>query len=293
MAQILKNDFLTVTIAEHGAEITSIVNNHTEQEYNWQADPSVWKRHAPVLFPIVGALQNDAYRYAGNTYHMTQHGFARDRDFTVEEASATKVVLTLQDDDESRKQYPFAFKLSLTYSLENNTLGVNYRVENPATDAPLLFGIGGHPGFVVPLSADTKFEDYYLEFKPRKSRVQIPLIAGSGIDYAHRTLAATDVNQQLSHELFKNDAVIYALKGQTIFSIRSEKTRHGVEVTIPDAPFLGVWSPYPTTGDFVCIEPWWGIADTIDADGDFTKKLGINTLQPGEVFDHGYQIAIF
>ncbi|WP_461214427.1 aldose 1-epimerase family protein [Lacticaseibacillus sp. GG6-2] len=293
MAQILKNDFLTVTIAEHGAEVTSIVNNHTGQQHTWQADPSVWKRHAPVLFPIVGALKNDEYRYAGNTYHMTQHGFARDRDFTVESASDTKVVFTLVDDDKTRAQYPFAFKLSLTYTLENNTLGVNYRVENPATDAPLLFGIGGHPGFVVPVSDDTTFEDYYLEFKPRKSRVQIPLIAGEGIDYAHRTLAGTDVNQQLSHELFKNDAVIYELKGQTILSIRSEKTRHGVEVSTGDAPFLGVWSPYPTTANFVCIEPWWGIADTTDADGDFTKKLGINTLQPGEVFDHGYSISIF
>ncbi|MCI2033337.1 MAG: aldose 1-epimerase family protein [Lactobacillus sp.] len=293
MAYTLQNDFLTVTIASKGAEITSIINNHTGQEYNWQADPAVWKRHAPVLFPIVGALKDDQYTYAGQTYHMTQHGFARDREFTAENVSATKASFVLTDDAQSRQQYPFAFKLTLTFSLENNAITVNYNVVNPDTDAPLYFGIGGHPGFVVPLSDDTSFDDYYLEFKPRKSRVTIPLKAGEGIDYVHRTLAATDVNQQLSHDLFKNDAIIYELKGQTIFSIRSEKTRHGVEVTIPDAPFLGVWSPYPTTGNFVCIEPWWGIADPIDADGDLTRKLGINRLEPGAVFDHGYSIAIF
>lgn len=293
MAQILKNDFLTVTISEHGAEVQSIINNHTNQEYTWQADPKVWKRHAPVLFPIVGALKDDTYTYQGQSYHMTQHGFARDRDFTVVEASHERVVFELTDDEQTRQQYPFAFKLRLIFTLDNNALNVNYVVTNPSADADLIFGIGGHPGFVVPLSADTKFEDYYLEFKPRKSRVQIPLIAGQGIDYANRTLAATDVNQALTHELFKHDAVIYALKGQTIFSIRSEQTRHGVEVTIPDAPFLGVWSPYPTTGDFVCIEPWWGIADTVDADGELTHKLGMNTLQPGAVFDHSYSIAIF
>ncbi|WP_390404379.1 aldose 1-epimerase family protein [Lacticaseibacillus jixiensis] len=293
MAQILKNDFLTVTISEHGAEVQSIINNHTNQEYTWQADPQVWKRHAPVLFPIVGALKDDTYTYQGQSYHMTQHGFARDRDFTVVESSANRVVFELKDDAQTRQQYPFAFNLRLIFTLDNNALNVNYVVTNPSADADLIFGIGGHPGFVVPLSADTKFEDYYLEFKPRKSRVQIPLIAGQGIDYANRTLAATDVNQALTHDLFRNDAVIYALKGQTIFSIRSEKTRHGVEVTIPDAPFLGVWSPYPTTGNFVCIEPWWGIADPVDADGELTHKLGMNTLQPGAVFDHSYSIAIF
>ena len=293
MAQTLKNDFLTVTIDEHGAEITSIINNHTGQEYNWQADPSVWKRHAPVLFPMVGALKNDTYQYNGQTYHMTQHGFARDMEFEVEQATPTFVTFLLQDSEATRKLYPFVFNLRLTFTLTNNVLDVTYRVDNPDEKDPLYFGIGGHPGFVVPLSDDTKFEDYYLEFKPRKSRVQIPLIAGEGVDYAHRTLAATDVNQQLSHELFKNDAIIYELKGETIFSIRSEKTRHGVEVTMPDAPFMGVWSPYPTKGNFVCIEPWWGIADTTDADGDFTHKLGINKLEPGEVFGHGYSIAIF
>ncbi|WP_179395467.1 aldose 1-epimerase family protein [Lacticaseibacillus absianus] len=288
----LHNDFLTVTVAEHGAEITSIRDHHTNQEYIWQADPSIWKRHAPVLFPIVGALKDDTYTYQGQTYHMTQHGFARDREFTVSAQSATQVDFLLTDDAESRALFPFAFRFGLRVKLENNTVTVTYHVENPAEDAPLLFSVGGHPGFNIPLTEDTTYTDYYMAFAPRKSRVQIPLLAGAGIDYQNRTLAATDTNLQLSHDYFKHDAVIFELNGKSTFAIRSDKTTRGVELTVDDAPFMGVWSPYPTTGEFVCIEPWWGIADTVDASGRLEDKLGINTLAPGEVFDHHYTITI-
>lgn len=289
----LHNDFLTVTASPAGAELTSVKNNLTGVEYLWQADPKVWKRHAPVLFPIVGKLQNDAYTFEGKTYHMTQHGFARDREFDVLAQSETQVSFVLRDDDETRAMYPFAFELVITYTLDNNLVHVDYQVTNPDTKQVMYFAIGAHPGFNIPVTDDTKFTDYYMSFEPKKSRVQIPLVAGKGIDYAHRTLAATDVNQALNHEFFKDDAVIYELNGRTKFSIVSDKTKHGVSLSVSDAPFMGVWSPYPTTGDFVCIEPWWGIADTIEHKGDFTDKLGINTLEPGAQITHSYSISIF
>ncbi|MFD1428784.1 aldose 1-epimerase family protein [Lacticaseibacillus mingshuiensis] len=288
----IKNEFLTVTINAHGAELTSVIDNHTGRETLWQADPAVWGRHAPVLFPIVGALKNGEYTYDGQTYKMGQHGFARDHDFTVTEADDKHAVFTLQDSEATRTNYPFAFTLTLTYTLENNNISVRYHVTNPAADAPLYFSVGGHPGFRIPATEDTAYTDYYMGFTPSKSHVTIPLSA-AGIDYAHRTLAATDVNQMISHETFKNDALIFALNGKTKFSLRSDKTSHGVSLTTEDAPFLGVWSAYPAQGDYVCIEPWWGIADTTDASGELTEKLGINKLAPGEVFDHGYQITIF
>lgn len=288
----LTNDFLTVQINPLGAELQSVIDNHSQHEYLWQADPAVWKRHAPVLFPIVGALKDAQYTYQGQTYPMGQHGFARDREFAVVTQSETAITFRLTDDEESRKVYPFAFALEVSYRLDNNQLHVGYQVTNPASEAPLYFSIGGHPGFNIPLSDDTTFEDYYFGFEPRKSQVTIPLTEG-GVDYAHRTLAATDVNQRLTHDTFKNDAVIYELQGKTKFVIRSDKTKHGVSVSMPNAKYLGVWSPYPTTGEFVCIEPWWGIADTVDASGELTEKLGINKLDPQGTFSEGYTISIF
>ena len=289
----IANDFLTVKISRHGAELTSIKDNLTGRERLWQADPAVWGRHAPVLFPIVGALADNQYHYAGKTYHMGQHGFARDRDFTVLSATPFKASFVLKDDDKTRAMYPFAFRLIITFALENNNLHVTYHVDNPDKSEPLFFSIGGHPGFKVPMTPDTQFSDYYLNFKPRKSLVQIPLVAGEGIDYTHRTLAATDANLALTHETFDHDALIFALLGKTTFNLVSDKTKHGVSVTMTDTPYLGVWSPYPTTGDFVCSEPWWGIADTIGSTGDLTRKLGINRLEPGTAFEKGYMISIF
>ncbi|WP_461223988.1 aldose 1-epimerase family protein [Lacticaseibacillus suihuaensis] len=287
----LTNDFLTATLDPHGAELVSLVDNHAKHEYIWQADPAVWQRHAPVLFPIVGALKDKTYRYAGQEYHMGQHGFARDLTFAVVAQTATRVTFELTDTAATRAIYPFAFKFQITFTLENNTLSVAYHVQNPAQDAPLYFSVGGHPGFVVPMTEDTAFTDYYLSFAPRKSRVQIPL-AGGAIDYAHRTLAATDTNLQLDREFFKNDAAIYQLTGKNTFSIRSEKTTRGVDLTVTDAQFMGVWSPYTDAATFVCLEPWWGIADTTDTNQELTDKLGINRLAPGETFDHGYDITI-
>lgn len=289
----LTNDFLTVEISETGAQLTSVKDNNTGIEYLWQGDNNVWPRQAPVLFPIVGALKNDQYTYRGETYHMTQHGFARDRVFTVAQASAAAAEFTLHDDEATHAQYPFAFKFTITIALDNNQIRITYKVENPADKSPLYFSVGGHPGFRLPLTEDTTYNDYYLAFTPKKSRVTIPLVAGQGIDYDNRTLAATDVNQQLSHDYFKNDAVIFELNGRTKLAVKSDRTKHGVEVTSADAPFIGVWSQYPTEGNFVCLEPWWGIADPLDATGDITQKLGINELMPGQVFEHGYQIAIF
>ena len=289
----LENDFLTVTIDPLGAELTSVLGVHSHEEYLWQADPAIWKRHAPVLFPIVGKLQNDEYRYQGKTYHMSQHGFARDREFSVASADATHASFVLTDDAASHEVYPFAFQLVINYALDNNVIHVAYQVTNPDDQAPLYFSIGAHPGFNIPVAPETNFEDYFMSFQPKKSRVQIPLQVPGGIDYAHRTLAATDVNQTLTHDFFKNDAVIYELNGKTSFSLQSDKTKRGVTLTVADAPYLGVWSPYPTTGDFVCIEPWWGIADTTDATGELTEKLGINQLEPKATFETGYSIKTF
>ncbi|MCX2454873.1 aldose 1-epimerase family protein [Lacticaseibacillus nasuensis] len=287
----LTNDFLTVTITTHGAELTSIKDNHTNLEYLWQADPASWGRHAPVLFPIVGSLKDDTYRYQGQSYHLTQHGFARDSEFTVSAQSADSATFTLTDSPATRAKYPFAFTLQLIYALDNNSLRVTYRVENPA-QSPMYFGIGGHPAFRVPLAPDTAYDDYYLEFDPRKSRVIIPLRDGR-IDYDQRTLAGTDVNQQISHAGFAQDAQIYELNGRSSLSIKSDRTPHGVTLTTADAPFIGVWSQYPNLGDFVCLEPWWGIADTVDATGELTEKFGINTLAGGATFEHGFGITIF
>jgi galactose mutarotase-like enzyme len=285
----IENEFLTAEINLHGAELSSLVAKADGTEYMWQADPAVWARHAPVLFPIVGALKDDQYTYQGKTYHMTRHGFARDLDFTVAAQSADQVSLVLTDNAETHAKYPFAFKLTLTYTLDGQNLHVGYKVENPADDK-MLFSIGAHPAFRMPLSAGRKFEDYSLDFEPAKTRTRVGL-QGKYADFANGK-PVDENHTPLTRELFKGDALIYVLDGdETKLSLSSPDDKHGVSLTVKDAPYVGVWSNYPTPGDFCCIEPWWGVADEPSADGQLEHKRGIRELAGGKSFEAGFTIS--
>nr|SFZ88097.1 LacX protein, plasmid [Loigolactobacillus rennini] len=289
MSLSIKNQFLQANFTAKGAELTNLISLDSGNEYIWQGDPKIWNRHAPVLFPIVGRLKNDQYRYQGKTYHMTQHGFARDRTFQVVAHQSDAISFQLKDDQKTWQNYPFAFELTVTYQLLDNDLEVTYFVHNPA-QKPLYFSIGGHPGFNIPLTTDNKFEDYYISYEPKKTRVQIPLV-GAYNDAAHKTLAPTDTDLDLSHELFHADALIYELNQVNTFTLKNDQNQHSVSVTVPNAPYTGIWSPYPKAGNFVCIEPWWGIADNVAANGDFTQKMGINHLAPGADFTGSFTIT--
>ena len=285
----IENEFLIAEFAEDGAELISLQSKSTGIEYIWQGDPAFWNRHAPVLFPIVGRLKNDQYTYQDKTYNMSQHGFARDSLFTVIEHGEALVSFSLKSTNETKKIYPFDFELIISYELENDQLRVNYQVENTGSEA-MYFSIGGHPAFNVPLEAKLTFEDYYLKSSPQKSRTQIPLI-GSYIDTKHKTLAQTNIGIDLTHDLFKKDALIFETKGNNSFTIASDHSKHELQLSYNDMPYVGIWSPSAKEAPFVCIEPWCGIADTIDSIGDITKKIGINKLSESALFKTEYTIT--
>ncbi|SEK38191.1 Galactose mutarotase [Carnobacterium iners] len=288
----LENQFITVEILEKGAEQTSLINKQTGIDYLWQGDSAYWNRQAPVLFPFVGRLKDNQYQYNNKTYSMNQHGFARDRIFEVTNQNETAVTLSLLSDEESKEIYPFDFCLKITYQLEEASVKVSYQVENINADEPMYFSIGGHPGFNMPLTDETSFEDYYLSFSPKRSRTLIPL-KGAYIDYENRTLGQTNTDIALRWRHFDEDALIYETKNKNVFSILSDKTTHGISVSFTDFPYVGIWSPAKLKAPLVCIEPWYGIADTSDASGRLEDKLGIQFLKPSEQFNCEYTITIF
>ncbi|MYV16682.1 aldose 1-epimerase family protein [Furfurilactobacillus milii] len=289
----LSNEELTVAINEHGAELTSVKDVQTHVEYMWQADKKFWGRHAPVLFPIVGRLHDDQYRYQDKTYSMTQHGFARDQDFLVTAQTATSVTFTLKDNDASRIKYPFAFQLDVMFSLLGRQLSVEYRVANPS-DEPIYFSIGGHPGFNVPLGdSQGTFNDYTVAATPAQTYSSLKL-DGPFSDVDHPTTLNFERPMKLNHDLFEHDAKILQLNQHpATLTLTSGLNEHGIAVTLQNADYVGVWSPYPAKAPFVCIEPWWGIADAVNADGDLTKKFGIHELYPQAMFNADYSIEYF
>jgi galactose mutarotase-like enzyme/nicotinamide riboside kinase len=278
------------TFSARGAELTSLVATANGLEYLWSGDPAVWGRHAPVLFPLVGRLPGDAYRYQGRDYHLPQHGFARDQEFAMLRQSDTELVFRLHHDETTRAIFPFAFELTITYTLQATRLTVRWEVRNPAPDQPLLFSIGAHPAVRCPLLPGETFDDYYFEFDHPVTLDRHLLQNGLLTGQTARVL--TQARQMpLSYELFADDALVFKHYDFTRLTLRSHKSAHFARFQFDGFPYLGLWTKGPGAG-FVCVEPWYGVASPTGEPGELSEKEGILTLEPGQVFTAAYSIEV-
>ncbi|MBC9929702.1 aldose 1-epimerase family protein [Chitinophaga qingshengii] len=286
----LSNDQLTITLAAAGAELQHIVRRDNGLEYLWSGDPAVWGKKSPVLFPIVGGLKNNTYTYNGNSYTLGRHGFARERVFEVLSESATEVVFRLTDDDATMAVYPFRFDFRVHYVLEADTLKVTYHVQN-TDEKTMLFSVGAHPAFKVPLADGTGYEDYYLDFNHTETAGRYPLSAGGQVELQPIPMLEHTQQLPLKKSLFLEDALVFKGLASDAISIRSNKTPHGLTVAFAGFPFMGIWAA--KNADFVCIEPWCGIADNVAATGELADKEGINQLAPGALFERTWTATFF
>ncbi|GFH42367.1 aldose 1-epimerase [Lactococcus hodotermopsidis] len=284
----ISSDVLEITVATFGAELHSIKKDGIE--YLWQGNPEFWARKAPILFPIVGKLKNGSYRYNDENFKMAGHGFARDNMFKLIDSDEDDLVFELKDSKETKLSYPFDFRLRVSYKLRGNKLLVKWEVKNQ-DEQEMYFGIGAHPAFNVPLESGT-FEAYKLTITPTQSRQFIPLDPETGtLDLDKKTLLEQN-EFSLTHDLFKDDALIFETPKATEVVLSNSIDNRSVKIAWKNMPFLGLWSPYPAQAPFVCIEPWCGIADDENTDGDLTTKFGINSLDPGKKFKAEYTIEI-
>jgi len=283
-----------VEIALKGAELTSFTSLASGLEYLWQADSAQWGRHAPLLFPIVGKLPNDTYLYEGQAYKLPQHGFARDQEFQLISQDAHSLTLQLMASEASKKAYPFEFELRVRYELRGSVLTVGWHVRNPAA-APheLLFSIGAHPAFLCPLrpEAGEQFADYAFHFDhPVTLRRQL-LRGGLRGGETVPVLAGQDF-LPLSYELFADDALVFAHFDFTRITLRkADKTGPFVRMQFDGFPYLGLWTKGPGA-QFVCIEPWQGVASPVGEPRELRDKEGILTLAPSQEFETSYSIEI-
>ncbi|EAG9428263.1 aldose 1-epimerase family protein [Listeria monocytogenes] len=286
----LENEVLLVEMKTAGAELTRIFHKDTGLEYLWNADSKFWGRHSPVLFPTVGRLVDDTYLVDGKQYHLGQHGFARDRDFQVIEQTENSVRFELDADEDSLAIYPYKFKLSIIYTIEKNTVAVSYEVEN-TDNKRIYFSIGAHPAFHLPLTDGTTFEDYYLDFGTEENLETLCLEGPYRSGEIKKIVDEPARYLPLSYDLFKNDALIFEALKQKEMTIKSDKTPHFVKVSFPEFPFVGVWTAKPGT-PFLCIEPWYGIADGAGESVELRDKAGIEHLEPEAVFASEYEITV-
>lgn len=285
---VIENDLVKVNIVRQGAEVRKVTHKKNKLDYMWTGDEAYWGRVSPVLFPIVGRLKDDQYQLDGQTYRMSQHGFLRDVEFDVEEQTPTTVAFVFESLGRFIHVYPYEFKAVIRYSLMEDSLMVHWQIHN-VNKEEMYFSIGAHPAFKVPLEENETIKDYHLHFTPAPNKnvmeyeLKNTLIQEKGTANDLSTLP-------LTHSLFANDALIYSnIDKVALVSIQSG---HGIEVVFQGFPFVGIWSKYMETDEtiapFVCIEPWYGIADTVDITGNLKEKFGVNKLGAGETFQAEY-----
>lgn len=290
MVYTIENDLLNLTIDTKGAEIQSILHKDFGIEYMWSGDPQFWGKKSPVLFPIVGTLKNDTYQYKGRNYDMSRHGFARDANFAVTEERRDSISFTFDSNEETLSKYPFEFTFTVLYALDDNRVNVSYIIRNNGNEN-MLFSVGGHPAFRVPLVEGTSFDDYFLEFNHFENTGRYPILHDGLIEKNPITSIEHTNKLSLHKSLFYEDALVFKHLNSRCVYILSSKTSHGLKVDFHGFPYLGIWSA--RDADFVCIEPWCGIADSVDSTGNLEEKEGINVLPAKEVFTRTWHVDLF
>ncbi|MFW6251923.1 MAG: aldose 1-epimerase family protein, partial [Halanaerobium sp.] len=260
MLSKIENQELEVEVDTRGAQLQKIILKKDNKNYLWHGDAKFWGRRAPVLFPIVGRLKKDKYQYRDQEYMMTQHGFARDKEFELVEEDENYLTYALEEDNNTLKIYPFKFRLQIKYTIESNSLAVTYRVVNQ-DPKDIFFSIGAHPAFYWPLNEDEKKEDYYLEFEKEEKAARY-LLENGLLSQQTELLLNNQKTLKLTPEIFKNDALVFKdLKSKKV-ALKSRKSEREVELEFNNFPYFGIWSQ-SAAAPFICLEPWQGIADSV------------------------------
>lgn len=285
----IDNEYLKIGVNTRGAELCSILNKRNNKEYLWQADPLFWAFHSPVLFPVVGNCTDNKILIDGIEYPMPRHGFARHSEFSLLKSAPESLIFTLDYSGETLAVYPFKFRLLVSYTLKETELQVQFEVINLDQKA-ILFSLGAHPAFNVPLHPDETYNDYYIEFDEKENLKQ-ELFNSSGFFTGQGIPFETD-NQKLrlNTELFNDGALVFKTLNSRKLTLKNFHSTDSVELKFKDFNSLGIWAV--PGAPFVCIEPWLGYADKAERLQEFKNKEGIISLDVDHTFSAVYSIGI-
>ncbi|MBE6727809.1 MAG: aldose 1-epimerase family protein [Ruminococcaceae bacterium] len=279
----LKNDRITVEIAEKGAEMRKMTLDGND--VLWSGDPTYWAGVAPVLFPLCGGLRDNKYTLGGKEYTMElKHGYARVSDFTLEKRGCNSVTFLLTDTPESREQYPFSYEFRITYSLRDTVVNVKYEVKN-LSDNTMYFSIGSHEAYACPEG----IEDYDIIF-PQKETLNSCVLDGSLLAHETLPIIKESTTLPLYEKYFAIDALVFKNVKSRSATLRNRKTGRNLTVNFPGCDYLLLWTK-PGAG-YICIEPWCGIPSMVDDGYALEEKEGILTIEPNAVFTKEHNIYL-
>ena len=247
---------LSAQIDPMGAQLFTLRDSEN-RDLLWDGDPTVWGRRAPLLFPIVGRLAGDRYHLDGRAYPLSQHGFARDRLFSLVETTSSSARFRLSWDEASLDIYPFRFQLDLVYAVQDASLAVTAEIANLG-DVPIPASFGFHPGLRWPLPWSRDRAGHKILFE-RDEMAPIRRLDSKGLILAQTI--PTPIAERvlpLRDSLFTQDALIFdAVASRRVWYGADSGPR--LKIDFPDTPYLGLWTK--PRAHFICIEPWHGHAD--------------------------------
>lgn len=296
MIYTISNEIMDVAIESLGAELWSIKDKEGT-EYLWQGNPEYWKDRAVTIFPYVGRLPEKKYTLKGQEYPMSIHGFAAASEFQVVEQVSDKIVFLLKDSEATREEYPYGFSFYITFALKENSLVTEYKVVNE-NDEVMYFGIGGHPGFNVPLESGFAFEDYVLEFSSVKAANRIEFNAACFVTGNEPEFEMEEGKKiSLQHDMFDEDAIVLRNMDKTLTlkvkdELQNGKKSKSVEVTYPDMDFVGIWHRPKTDAPYVCIEPWASLPAGADGITHLEKQDNLIALDAKQEYNNVWTITI-
>lgn len=285
----IRSGSMTAVIDSVGAQLMSLQSVDGTQ-YLWQGDPKYWPDRSLTIFPYVARLTDGCYRYRGELYHMPIHGFAPTAEFSVAEQTDAAITFVLESCPAFYEQYPFLFRYSIRYRLENATLHVEITVENK-DEKTMHFGLGGHPGINVPLEEGLRFEDYVIEVPPCQPRrmefTPACFITGRELPFP------MECNQlPLSHHMFDEDAIVLkGIPGEV--TLKSAKGHRGVTLMAPDFPIFGFWHMPKTDAPYICLEPWSSLPSHQDVIEDLEKQADLISLPAMGVYQTAWSLQCF
>ena len=289
MAISIKNEHLCLTFSAKGAELQSVKGIDSDTAYLWSGDPTHWGKFSPVLFPIIGALKNNKYIYDGKSYELPRHGFARDMEFEYEQISSNELIFTLNATSETLKNYPFNFTLSLKYQLIKADIFCTYTITNSGEN-DMFFSIGGHPAFAVPLNNEGAYTVYYLAFNNDEELTYHHIVDNLVSDQTS-TIKLDEGKLFLKHELFYDDALVFKNLKSDRISLMNTKNYNGLDFHFKDFPYFGIWAA--KDADFVCLEPWCGVADGLNHNQQLEDKEGMIKLATNEDWERTWSVTFF
>lgn len=290
LVDTIQNNYLKVAVKSMGAELLSIRLKNDNTEYLWQGDTITWGDHAILQFPIIGNVADNQYKLDGVVYKIMSHGFARISNFRISAKGIDFIEYQLQSDPETRKMYPFNFVFTVKYQLDKQALKIIFSVKNSGAEN-MFFTLGYHPGFNCPLLPEKEiFNDYYLEFA-EKETLQRTFLENNLLTNKKAIVMNNTNTVAISKDLFNSDALVFEQVKSRSVSLKSKISDKSVTMMMADAPYLGIWSP-AKNGNFVCLEPWYGLADFKDKTGDFKNKAGMKKLLPNDSFNTVFEIQI-